>query len=114
MMKMNLSELDRIACLYSELKDVQFRQEKNQRAQVTTNLRIQELEAEIDRYYQRQSQIDPEVAVICDRAEALKTKLELLKRIYSFAQKFQQLQKEFQNNQELLDTLYVSIFSVAE
>jgi hypothetical protein len=118
-----------IAIPHSLLKAMQVQSEKKQSSQTTLNQLILELETEVEQYYQSRNQLDREACLsrsvwdaernresilLQECAEALKNKLILLKRIANFSEKFQQLQQEFQDNQELLDALYVSIFSIAE
>jgi chromosome segregation ATPase len=109
---MNLIET--IAYIQSQLKQIEIQQEDNQREQASTNLRIEELEAEIKQQYKRQSELDSEAIELYTKAEEFKTKLERLTRISSLSQEFEQLQRECKDNQELLETLYVSIFESAE
>ncbi len=109
-----MSEKYAIAIPHSLLKAMQVQSEKKQSSQTTLNLLILEIETEIQQYYQSRNQLDRESILLQECAEALKKKLVLLKRIANFSEKFQQLQQEFQDNQELLDALYIAIFSIAE
>jgi chromosome segregation ATPase len=109
---MNLVET--IAYIQSQLKQIEIQQEENQREQAETNLRIEELEAEIKQQYKRQSELDSEAIELYTKAEEFNTKLEKLTRISSLSEEFEQLQRECKDNQELLETLYVSIFESAE
>jgi predicted ATP-dependent protease len=109
---MNLIET--IAYIQSQLQHIELQQEENRRDQAETSLRIEELEAEVKQQYKRQSELDSEAIELYTKAEEFNTKLERLTRISSLSQEFEQLQKECKDNQELLETLYVSIFESAE
>jgi chromosome segregation ATPase len=109
---MNLVET--IAYIQSQLKQIEIQQEENQREQAATSLRIEELEAEVKQQYKRQSELDSEAIELYTKAEEFNTKLEKLTRISSLSEEFEQLQRECKDNQELLETLYVSIFESAE
>jgi chromosome segregation ATPase len=109
---MNIAET--IAYIQSQLQQIEIQEQNNQNEQAATNLRIEELEGELKLQYQRQSELDSEALELYRKAEELKAKLERLTRISSLSQEFKQLQTEFQDNQELLETLYVSVFESAE
>jgi chromosome segregation ATPase len=109
---MNL--VDTLAYIQSQLEQIESQQEQNQREQAATDVRIKELEAEIKQQYKRQSELDSEAIELYSKAEELQTKLERLTRISSLSKEFQELQQEFKDNQDLLETLYVSIFESAE
>jgi chromosome segregation ATPase len=109
---MNLIET--IAYIQSQLQQIETQQEENQREQAATNLRIEELEAEIEQQYKSQSELDSEAIELYSKAEEFKTKLERLTRISSLSEEFEQLQRDCKDNQELLEALYVSIFESAE
>lgn len=109
---MNLA--DTILHIQSQLQQIEIQEENNQREQAATNSRIEELEAELKQQYQRQSELDSEALELYRNTEDLKNKLERLRRISGLSLEFKQLQNEFQGNQDLLETLYVSIFESAE
>lgn len=104
---MNLTEI--LNQIMSQLEQINAREQANQQEQAKINRRIEELEAEIKQQLRRRSELDEEAIRLYSQAEELKPKLHKLQRIFNLSQKFQELEAEFQDNQELLNTLYSSI-----
>lgn len=102
-----------IAQIKSQLEEISIREQANQKEQAEVNLRIEQLEAEIPKQYRRRSELDEEAIQLYRQAEELKVKLTKMERIACLSREFQELKAEFQDNQDLLHTLYSSVANIA-
>ena len=102
-----------IAQIKSQLEKISIREQANQKEQAEVNLRIEQLEAEIPKQHRRRSELDEEALQLYKQAEELKAKLNKLEKISLLSREFQELQAEFQDNQDLLHTLYSSVAQIA-
>ncbi|MGK7899766.1 MAG: molecular chaperone DnaJ [Xenococcus sp. (in: cyanobacteria)] len=98
-----------IAQIEAQLQEIAAQEEANQKEQAIISHKIEQLEAEIQKHSSRQSQLDQEAISLCNQSEQLQIKLTKLKKIANLAQNFQELAEEFQDNQDLLSTLYSSV-----
>jgi chromosome segregation ATPase len=93
----------------STIKTVARRYRKN-----AIEVSIKELEEEIQLFYEDEDKCDSEILPLDREVAEIETKVKQLQRIAEFSQKFQELQQEIQDDRDLIDALYISIFSVAE
>ena len=101
--------MEMIPQIEAQLTEIEAQKEANQKEQATISQKIQDLEAKIQRQYNRQNQLDKEAIDLSSKSEQLEEKLSKLNKIASLAQNFQELAEECQDNQELLSTLYSSV-----
>ncbi len=114
---MNLGEaLDQ---LKYQIQEIENQEKINQQEQATTSSNIKRLEQEIkdlkselEENYQRQSKLDSEALELCRKSEDTQSKLSNLEKIMALSQEYKNLQLEFQDNQDLLQTLHSSIATV--
>ena len=106
--------------LNSQLEEVSEQEQANQQEQADLAQSIEQLSQEIEHLqkvieqkYHRQSELDREALDLCRRYEALEEKKEKISKIESFSAEFKGLQSEFQDNEDLLNTLYSSISAIA-
>ena len=109
---MNFTEI--ISQIKSRLQEIAEKEKANQQEQVEVTQKIEQLKQEIEENYRRQSELDREALDLCSLTEELTEKQQKIAKIQSFSQEFQDLQTEFQDNQDLLDTLYSSISAIAK
>lgn len=109
---MNFTEI--ISQIKSRLQEIAEKEKANQQEQVEVTQKIEQLKQEIAENYRRQSELDQEALDLCRLTEELTEKQQKIAKIQSFSQEFQDLQTEFQDNQDLLDTLYSSISAIAK
>ena len=111
---MNLGEaVDRIKY---QLQEIEIKEQVNQQEQATISNNIEQietklksLESELQENYQRQSQLDLEAIELCRQSEEFQSKLNNLEKIVALSQEYKTLQLEFQDNEDLLNTLHSSI-----
>ncbi|VEP11882.1 Heat shock protein DnaJ domain protein [Hyella patelloides LEGE 07179] len=115
---MNFTEI--ISQIKLQLEEIEQKEKANQKeqAEITQNIEqltqnIEQLKLEIEDKYRRQSELDREALELYHRGEELKEKQAKIAKIQSFSEEFQFLQTEFQDNQDLLDTLYSSVASIS-
>ena len=115
---MNFTEI--IEQIKSQLEEIEKKEKANQTEQAEIHQQIEQLtknleqlQLEIAEKYQRQSELDSEAIELCRLGDELRDKQEQITKIQSFSAEFQDLQTEFQDNPDLLDTLYSSISAVA-
>ena len=115
---MNFTEI--IEQIKLQLKEIEKKEKANQAEQVEIHQQIEQLtenleqlQLEIAEKYQRQSELDSEAIELCRLGDELRDKQEQMTKIQSFSAEFQDLQTKFQDNPDLLDTLYSSISAVA-
>jgi predicted RNase H-like nuclease (RuvC/YqgF family) len=91
----------------------------NKYTQTAIEVSIKELAEEIELFdekpideeqTERESKIEPFEREVAE----IESKVEKIKRIADFSRKFQELQQEIQDDRDLIDALYISIFSVAD
>jgi hypothetical protein len=84
--------------------------------QTAIEINIQELEEEIQLFDEdkNKDEVDSEILPFDLEIAQIEDKVKQLQRIAEFSQKFQKLQQEIQDDRDLIDALYISIFSVAE
>ena len=104
----------------TELEEIAQKELANQQEQIELLQKIEELTQNIEQLKQeiahknhRQSELDREALELCSRSEELNEKKDKIAKIQSFSEEFQGLQAEFQDNKDLLDTLYSSISAIA-
>lgn len=104
----------------TELEEIAQKELANQQEQIEILQQIEELTQNIEQLKQeiaqknhRQSELDSEALELCSRSEELNEKKQKIAKIQSFSEEFQGLQAEFQDNKDLLDTLYSSISAIA-
>ena len=108
---MNISEV--MAQIKSQLDRITEQEKANQQEQATVNERIEALETEIKQLHSRRNELDREALQLYAKAEELKQKYDKTERIANLSQEFLELHEECQDNQDLLNTLYSSIPSLA-
>lgn len=115
---MNFTEI--IEQIKSELDNIEQKEQANQKEQVELTDRIEQLTQQIEQLQQeiaaknqRQSELDHEAVELCRISEELNQKREQVVKIKTFSEEFQGLQAEFQDNEDLLNTLYSSISAIA-
>jgi chromosome segregation ATPase len=110
--------LNKSAYPQSQQQEIQTLDTRSQYSQAynkaAIEVSIKELDTEIELFEQNESEFAAELPSLSQKISENEAKLQRLQRIADFSQKFQQLQQEFQDDRELLDALYVSIFSQAE
>ena len=101
--------IENIAQIESQLKQIESREEANQREQAKTSQRILELEAELQQQQQHRDRLDEEAIMLYTQVEELKPKLDKLKRIANLSKEFLELHTECLGSEDLLSTLYSSV-----
>lgn len=82
--------------------------------QAAIEVSIKELEEEIQLFDEHEGEFDSKILPIDREVAEIEIKVKQLQRIAEFSQKFQELQQELQDDRDLIDALYISIFSVAD
>ena len=115
---MNFAEINNQ--IETQLKEIVEKEQANQLEQIELSQKIEQLtqnieqlKQEIQEKHHRQSELDCEALELCSRSEELKEKQEKIAKIQTFSEEFKGLQAEFQDNKDLLDTLYSSISAIA-
>lgn len=95
-----------IAKLETQLQQIIQQQQSNQQQQIEVKQQIEDLDQQLQIYLKRQRELDNEAINLFEQKEQLEQKIAKIRQIYRISEEFRQLQQEFKDDRQLLDTLY--------